>query len=91
MYIDCNFLFQIISIKRLTDKVKSFDSDYMSQLRYEPQANERNNAGIPREWFEEFYQVMNQCHLRGSVRPMNLGLPDCDTSQVRSISTLPIL
>ena len=58
-----------------------FETDFVSTLTYDLQNIDRNNKGIPREWFEEFYQLAHSCTISGAIKPINAGRPECVPGQ----------
>ncbi|XP_012940321.1 uncharacterized protein LOC101850490 [Aplysia californica] len=81
-----DYQLKIVTVQRVTDKVSSFDLNYVAQLRYEPLDGDRNNGQVPRPWFEEFFQLVHGCTLSDAITPIYAPAgspprPECDKNK----------
>lgn len=62
--------FHGLVLKQKTRTVDSFNK-FIEELDYDSAFENRNREGIPREWWEDYYQTMHECRLSDAVYPLD--------------------
>ncbi|KAL8562533.1 hypothetical protein ACOMHN_045798 [Nucella lapillus] len=63
--------FQALVLQPVIPSRKDDVGKYIGNLKYEIDPVQRNNALIPRVWWEDFYQTVHMCKLRDAEYPLN--------------------
>ncbi|KAH9515187.1 hypothetical protein Btru_019453 [Bulinus truncatus] len=73
----------LVTVRRLTYDVQSFLTYMRNALNYS-EAHGTNTASIPAPWFDEYYQTVFNCSLSSSLKPINVGRPECLRNNTRA-------
>ncbi|GFO19837.1 metabotropic glutamate receptor 3 [Plakobranchus ocellatus] len=74
---------QVLTVHRRTWPVRTF-TDHVNQLDYSNVHNPNGRTNIPSQWFDEFYQLLFNCTLPNSERPLGQGRAVCATDRLFS-------
>ena len=72
---------KVMSIRRRTWQVQDF-YQLVNGLAYDDVHDGASQANVPTQWFDEFFQLVFDCTLPDSERPLGGGKPLCNKKKV---------